>query len=295
MELIVADGMSTDSTREILREIAAQESRLRIIDNPARIMASGFNAALTSAQGEIIVMMGGHTEIPVDYVLTCVRAHQQNLAECVGGPIHTLPENKKAEAISLALSSRFGVGPVSFRVGCVEPKYVDTVAFGAYSRKIIDQVGTLDEELVRNQDDEFNYRLRKHGARILLIPHIKARYSSRATLRSLWSQYFQYGYWKVRVLQKHPRQMQPRQFIPGLFVATFTLSLLACLFSADMKWGFPVLVTTYLMASLVASLQIALTTEQWRLVLLLPLVFTTIHFAYGIGFLVGLVRFCNRW
>jgi hypothetical protein len=240
-------------------------------------------------------MMGGHTEIPPNYVSTCVSALQQGLAECAGGSTETQAETEWAEAIALALRSRFGIGPVAFRAGCAEQEYVDTVAFGAYSRRIIDQIGVLDDELVRNQDDEFNYRLRKHGGRILLLPGISARYSSRATLRSLWSQYFQYGYWKVRVLQKHPRQMQPRQFAPALLVSALALSLLTRSLAPEVKWGSILLGALYLSASLAASLGVASRGRKWRLLALLPAVFATLHFAYGFGFLAGLARFWNRW
>jgi glycosyltransferase involved in cell wall biosynthesis len=295
LEVLVADGMSNDGTRDILQAIAAQDARVRIVDNPARIMASGFNKALGQARGEFIVMMGGHTEIAPNYVSTCVSALQQGLAECAGGSTETQAESDWAEAIALALSSRFGVGPVAFRVGCAERKYVDTVAFGAYSRRIIDQIGVLDEELVRNQDDEFNYRLRKEGGRILLLPGIPARYTSRATLRSLWNQYFQYGYWKVRVLQKHPRQMQPRQFAPALFVSALALSLLAWCLAPGAKWLVVMLGGLYLSTSLAASLAVASRSRKWRLLALLPAVFATLHFAYGFGFLAGLAHFWKRW
>ena len=119
-------------------------------------------------------MLGGHTEIVPDFVSNCVRLLEQEKADCVGGPLETVCETPKAEAISLAMSSPFGVGGVAFRTGTQEEKYVDTVAFGAYTREIIERAGALDEEMVRNQDDEYNYRLRKLGARILLCQALNA-------------------------------------------------------------------------------------------------------------------------
>ena len=295
LEVLVADGMSDDGTREILQAIAAEDGRVRIIDNPAGIMASGFNKALGHARGEFIVMMGGHTEASPNYVSTCVHALQQGLAECAGGMTESRAEGNWAKAIALALSSRFGVGPVAFRLDCAEQKYVDTVAYGVYSRRAIDRIGILDEELVRNQDDEFNYRLRKQGGRILLLPGISARYSNRATLKSLWGQYYQYGYWKVRVLQKHPRQMQPRQFVPALFVSALALSLPAWFLAPGTKWLALTLGSLYASASLAASFGVALSGRKWRLTALLPAVFATLHFGYGFGFLTGLAHFWNRW
>src|SRR5262249_38880027 len=156
------------------------------------------------------------------------------------------------------------------------------------------RAGLFDEELVRDQDDEYNYRLRHMGARILLAADVRCRYYSRSSLRSLWRQYFGYGYWKVRVLQKHPRQMQPRQFVPPLFVAALLLSLLAAPFTAGGAYLFGLAAGPYLVANAVASL-LAAKRGGWSLLPPLPAVFATLHLAYGLGFLLGLVKFWNRW
>jgi succinoglycan biosynthesis protein ExoA len=171
---------------------------------------------------------------------------------------------------------------------------VDTVAFGAYTRRVIERTGRLDEEMVRNQDDEYNYRLRKLGGKILLSPSVRSRYYSRSTLRALWRQYFQYGFWKVRVLQKHPRQMQPRQFVPPLFVASCLISLLLAPFAKLGLWLFAAALGPYLIANLGWSIVTA-RKSNWRLLPLLFLTFATLHISYGLGFLLGISRFWNRW
>jgi succinoglycan biosynthesis protein ExoA len=295
MEIIVADGMSTDGTRSIVSAGAACDSRIRLLDNPRRIMPSGFNLGLKAARGDIIMMMGGHTEIAPDYIRTSAGLLQKGLADCVGGPIKTVGETGVAQAISLAMSSRFGVGGSAFRIGCCERKYVDTVAFGAYTRDIMERAGPLDEELVHAQDDEFNYRLRKVGGRILITPELRSRYTSRSSMPSLWRQYFHYGYWKVRILQKHPRQMQVRQFVPAVFV----FSILASLVFAGIRpaMGTPMMLLlggSYLLAMWFVSMSLALRSE-WRLAPAIALSFPVLHFSYGSGFLVGLFKFCNRW
>jgi glycosyltransferase involved in cell wall biosynthesis len=294
LEVLVADGMSDDGTRDLLSGYAERDARIRIIDNPARIMVTGFNAGLDVSRGEVVIMLGGHSEIAPDYVGNCVRYLQQDLADCVGGPIETIANSAMGSAIALAMSTPFGIGGVAFRVGTETEGYVDTVAFGAYTRKIITQGGRLDEELVRNQDDEYNYRLRKLGARILLSPAIRSRYYSRSTLGALWSQYFQYGLWKVRVMQKHPRQMRPRQFAPPLFVAACLLSLGLSLFSPLGLWLCALVFGSYLLANLCCSF-LAVRKGSWKLLPLLPVIFATLHFSYGSGFLLGLARFWNRW
>jgi succinoglycan biosynthesis protein ExoA len=294
LEVLVADGMSDDGTRDLLSGYAERDARIRIIDNPARIMVSGFNAGLDVSRGEVVIMLGGHSEIAPDYVGNCVRYLQQDVADCVGGPIETIANSAMGSAIALAMSTPFGIGGVAFRVGTEKEDYVDTVAFGAYTRKIIARAGRLDEELVRNQDDEYNYRLRKLGARILLSPSIRSRYYSRSTLGALWSQYFQYGFWKVRVMQKHPRQMRPRQFVPPLFVLACLLSLGLSLFSPLGLWLCALGFGSYLLANLGCSVA-AVQKGSWNLLPLMPIIFATLHFSYGFGFLLGLVRFWNRW
>jgi len=191
------------------------------------------------------------------------------------------------------------VGDSTFRTVSNKTMLVDTIAFPAYTRDIVERVGLFDEELVRNQDDDYNYRLRKIGAKVLLASDVRSRYYSRSSLRSLWRQYFQYGYWKVRVMQKHPRQMRPRQFVPPLFVAALLLSLAAAPFS--FIWGAwfaaPVGLTagSYALANFVASVSITVKRRDWPLFWLLPIAFAILHVSFGLGFLVGLVKFRNRW
>ncbi|MGH9767568.1 MAG: glycosyltransferase family 2 protein, partial [Blastocatellia bacterium] len=151
-----------------------------------------------------------------------------------------------------------------------------------------------------NQDDEYNYRLRKLGAKILLADDVRARYYSRSRIRSLIRQYFQYGYWKVRVLQKHPRQMSARQFVPPLFVAALSTSALLALILSHgrlglIAWALPAIICScYTIANLVASAALA-RSIGWHHSFLLPPVFASIHLSYGLGFLLGLIKFAPRW
>lgn len=294
MEVIVADGMSDDGTRDLVRAAAERDLRIRLVDNQGRIAPTALNAALSVARGEIVVRVDGHCEIAPDYVSRCVAHLSSGEADGVGGPLETIGETRVAQVIALAMSSGFGVGGSPFRTRKDWSGLVDTVAFPAYTRAAVELAGPFDEELVRNQDDEYNYRLRSRGARILLAADVRARYYSRGTLGSLFRQYFQYGLWKVRVLQKHPRQMRPRQFVPPVFAA----SLLACVLAAPVavwaRLGLLGIIAAYSAANLGAS---ALTGRAGPFpeVILLPVVFTTLHVSYGFGFLAGLARFRNRW
>jgi glycosyltransferase involved in cell wall biosynthesis len=292
LEIIVADGLSTDGTRETAASFNESHPSLRVIRNAGKIVPTGLNAAIAAARGAIVVRVDGHCEIATDYVSQCVR-HLQAGAEAVGGRIETVGETLVARAIAAALSSRFGVGDSAFRTTRGQTRLVDTVAFPAYPRAVLDRLGPFDEELVRNQDDEYNYRLRKHGGRVLLAASVRSRYFSRSSLTSLSRQYFQYGYWKVRVMQKHPRQMRARQFVPALFVLTLVTSLGAALLSAAPWWVFTSVAATYLAMNLAAS--VSASGGRVATGLLLPIVFVILHVSYGCGFLSGLVAFANRW
>lgn len=294
MEVIVADGLSTDGTRDIVNVLRRQNQHLYLIDNPGQIVSTGLNAALRLAKGEIIVRVDGHCEIAADYVSRCVLHLTEYKVDCVGGPLETIGDTFSARAIAAAMSSGFGVGASAFRTGTREAKLVDTVAFPGILRETIQRVGPFDEELVRNQDDEYSYRLRKLGGQILLSPDIQARYYSRASFRKLWKQYFQYGYWKVRVLQKHSGQMSARQFVPPLFVMTLLLLILSAPFFVLSRWLLLGVISSYAVLNLGAAITAALKTG-WRFFPLFPLSFTIIHLAYGCGFLVGILKFWNRW
>lgn len=292
-EVIVADGRSTDDTRARLAGLVAGHPNLRVIDNAGGIVSTGLNAALRVVRGDVVVRVDGHCEIAPDYVERCVAHLQEPGVQVVGGPLQTLGQTPTAQAIAVAMSSPFGVGNAAFRTGQLDA-FVDTVAFPAFPRSLLAQAGPFDEELVRNQDDEYNYRLREMGARIRLAHDVRARYYSRSSFGSLARQYFQYGYWKVRVMQKHPWQMRPRQFAPPLLVATLSaLSLAATWLPPARGWLFAV-VFVYVAATVSAALLTA-RRQGWRYFPSLCLAFPTLHLSYGAGFLYGLLRFAGRW
>ena len=300
LEIVVADGLSDDGTLQILERMAAAEPRLRVIANPHGIVAPGLNLAIAEARGEVVIRVDGHCEIEPTYVKRCVevigrhRAEDGDLLLGVGGPIETVGKTWVARAIAAGMSSLFGVGGSDFRVGSKTERSVDTVAFPGYPRATLDAVGPFDEELVRNQDDEYNYRLREAGGKVVLSPDIRSKYHSRSSLSSLWRQYFQYGMWKVRVMQKHPRQMKARQFVPALFVLALFKTLIAGFIMPPVWIFFALVAGSYLVVNLAASIAVSFK-RGLPLLPALPAVFAILHFAYGFGFLWGIVRFALRW
>ena len=293
VEVLVADGTSDDGTAEFVREFMATDPRVRLVENPGRIVSTGLNAALRQARGSVIVRVDGHCEIAPDYVSRCVDHLERGEAEGVGGPLETIGQDGVSSIIARAMSSQFGVGGSDFRTTSGKTAYVDTVAFPAYLRDAIDRAGPFDEELVRNQDDEYNCRLRSKGGRILLAADVHARYYARSSFGSLWRQYRQYGYWKVRVLQKHPRLMSFRHFVPPTFVAVLVTLAVASLFSAPSRVLLAGVLALYAGAVLLATAMTARHIDPE--ILGLPLAFVILHVSYGSGFLVGLAKFRDRW
>ncbi len=295
MEVLVADGMSTDGTRDIVADLSSRhlQHSVRVVDNPGRIVATGLNAALKATKGEVVVRIDGHCRIAPDYVTRCVEHLRRDDVDGVGGPINTVASTPVGRAIAAAMSSTFGVGGAAFRTVRDKTMLVDTVPFPAYTRRAIDIAGPFDEELIRNQDDEYNYRLRKLGARILMASDVRSDYYCRTSLRSLWLQYYQYGFYKVRVMQKHVLQMQLRHFVPPLFVLFVVGGLILGSVSAWVRRLWVLVLLTYGLAILIASIVAAHRTGVHR-PWLLPVAFPILHLSYGSGFLVGLVAFARR-
>lgn len=294
MEVLVVDGMSTDRTYEIIRKLIAEPRRfaVRLLENKGRIVPTGMNLAVRQAKGDVIIRVDGHTVIASDYVRQCVLALRRTGADSVGGRMTGIGVSTFGHAVALATSSPFGVGGARFHYSDLE-EWTDTAYMGAWHRSVFERIGLFDERLVRNQDDEFSYRLRAAGGRILLSPQIKSEYTVRSTPWRLLKQYFQYGFWKVLVLQKHTFQMRPRQFVPPAFVLGLGLSLGSGLLGWSW-WPLALVLGSYLLANLCASLL----TAGWqglRYLPLLPWTYAILHLGYGTGFLLGLARFIRRW
>lgn len=294
IEILVADGMSTDHTRAIVRDFQNRHSNIHLVNNPNLIVPTAMNVAMTFARGDVIIRVDGHCIIAPNYIRNCVAHLAAGNVDGVGGPMETIGETALSETIAVAMSSRFGVGNSAFRTETGTTKLVDTIPFPAYSREIVERAGYYDEELVRNQDDEYNYRIRELGGKLLLADNVRSTYYSRDSLGKLWKQYFQYGLYKVRVFQKHPHQMSLRQFVPPAFVAALILfSIMALIVNTGLVLlGF--VAASYLGANLLASLLTA-ARKGWRHFALLPVMFGILHVSYGAGFLAGLVIFMNRW
>ncbi len=293
MEILVVDGDSDDETAAVVEEFSRRTGgRICLLQNPARIVPPALNLAIRAARGAVIARVDGHTRIDPDYLRVGVETLARTGADNVGGPMTAVGGGTLGDAVARVTSSRFGVGSY-FHYGTTE-REVDTVYLGMWPRAVFSRIGLFDEELVRNQDDELNYRLRKAGGRVLLNPEMRSHYQNRQSLRHLARQYFQYGMWKVRVLQKHPLQMSWRHFVPPAFVGLLlALTGAAPFVSAAAILGVVVALAYLMVVSLLAAnLSAADGIGAWAAA---TAAFVIIHVCWGAGFLFGLMRFARRW
>lgn len=299
-EVIIADGMSDDGTRAVLDMYAAQHPGFRVVSNPGRIVSTGLNAAIRQARGVYVVRMDAHTRYARDYCLRCVEVLELTGADNVGGPARTQACSRRARAIAAAYHSPFSTGGARFHRPDFEG-WVDTVPYGCWRKRTLEQLGLFDEGLVRNQDDELNLRLLRAGGRIWQDPTIVSWYSPRSNVSDLFRQYLQYGFWKVAVIRKHRAPASWRHLVPATFVLANLLLAAAVALTGLVGARHSLVVsavlcaamaTTYSAALLIASLAAA-RRAGWATLPHLPLIFAAYHFSYGLGFLAGILRFAQ--
>jgi len=289
IRVLVCDGESTDNTQAIVRALAAQDHRVELLINKKQTTPFALNLGIKHADdADVHVILGAHAEIAVDYIRKCVEHLSKDRSiGCVGGILENVNEDRTSELIAKAMSSPFGVGNAHFRTG-MKSGFVDTVAFGAYRSEVFSKVGYFDEDLTRNQDDEFNYRVIKGGFRIFLDPEIRAKYYVRASFSKLRKQYYQYGYWKVYVNKKHGAVTSMRQLVPPAFVLFLLSGIGAVFLPGWLGFYWPLLFIIYfVLAGYSAVKQGARVNEIAGVVLAMM----TMHVNYGTGYIAGFIRF----
>lgn len=286
VEFLLIDGGSTDGTRERLAQAAAEDPRLRVLDNPAGHIPSALNAGLRAARGSFVARMDAHTLYPAAYLASGVRRLEAGEADWVSGAAIAHGEGRWSARVALALSTPLGVGAASFRTatGVVE---TDTGFTGVLRRQTLERLGGWDEGSLVNEDAEIAARLRAAGGRIICVPEMAARYIPRDGLRPLARQYFRYGMYRARTSGLHPHGLRRSNMLPPGVVLTIGAALAAPgLLRPVARAG----VGAYAGAVLVTCARLA-RAAGWRDAIALPAVFATMHLSWGAGFLVGCARF----
>jgi succinoglycan biosynthesis protein ExoA len=292
MEVVIADGGSTDGTLVAIEEWQTKFPDLSVIvvKNSAHTIPAALNAAITAASGAIIVRLDAHSKPQPDYVERAVNALNEGRGENVGGIWKIQPGNEKwiARSIAAAAGHPIGVGDARYRF-TDQAGYVDTVPFGSFKRELIDRIGMFDETLLSNEDYEFNARVMQSGGKVWLDPQIQSEYFARSNLRALARQYWRYGYWKRQMLRRYPETLRWRQALPPSFVAGLIVLGLAAPFFRLARWALLIIIGLYILVLLAAGIQLAAKKKDLAMVVGVPLAIATMHFSWGSGFLWSLV------
>jgi succinoglycan biosynthesis protein ExoA len=289
VELIVADGASTDGSLNLLQAAAgAAGIAVRVVDNPRRWVSPGLNACIAIARGDLIVRLDFHARYPPDYLRLCALAAQETGGWNVGGRLVPDGQTPTERAIACAMDVPFG-GIGWTRAASANTRVeVDTVTFGAFPPDVFRRVGGFDETLVRNQDDELNLRIRLAGGRTILDPAIVVRYRPRGSLAGVWRQYHEYGFWKVPVMLKHKRVLSLRSLAPLAFVVGTGALGLAAARARPARRLLAAEAGAYGAAAAVFALSsVRRRGEPLSLVPRVAATFPAFHFSYGLGMLHG--------
>lgn len=303
-DIVVVDDGSTDGTSAVVEEWGRRDQHVRIVAGPVRGVAAAVNAGVSSLATDIVVRLDGHCRPATDYMARAVALVGLPDVGVAGGVwvIESGAPTLEAEAIAIAAAHPLGSGGAMYRTrnetagdrfnsvpgrfGASEPTDVDTVPFGCFSRSLWEALGGLDERLQSNEDYDFNYRVRQRGLRVVLDPAMQCTYYARPTVSAVARQYARYGWWKARMLVRHPRSIKWRQMMPALLVLAL---LVACVGTAlDDGEGWPWLLAAYPAAMLVGAMHAAATRHRWAATAWLAGIFMTIHLAWGLAFWASL-------
>ena len=283
-EVIVADGGSTDRTRDIVAAMARGDPRVRLIDNPGRMQAAGLNRAIAASRGDIIARQDGHAEWSPDHLRRSVALLLSTGADNVGGRQEAIGDGESGLAIARAMSSPFGVGGARFRYSEHEEE-MPTVFLGTFRRTAFERVGLFDEAYPPHEDYELNERIRSTGGRIVFSPDIRTRYHVRSGLRALGRQYYRYGRGKMRVARTSPRVIRPYHLAAPALVAS--LPVMAAMAVTGRGRRLALAGASAYAAACVIAAQQAGHGESFAVRVRIPAAFAVMHAAWGAGFWAG--------
>lgn len=289
LEVLVVDGMSTDNSRKIVEKISRVNPQVKLIDNPKFTTPHALNEGIKNANAEFIAILGAHAEYAPNYLTTCLElANQHPEVSCVGGPIISKGKTPFAKATAIAMSSIIGVGNAKHRFPDYEG-YAEMACFPIFRREVFNKYGLYDESLIKNQDDEFCFRITKSGGKVFISPKAKSSYFVRESPISLFRQYYDYGYWRVAVLKKHKIPISYRQQVPILFYITFiTLAVMGVL-GKNLVVG-TIVPALYLLLIIVFTIPV-FSRENKKIAVQFPVAVIILHLSYAVGFFTGIIKF----
>lgn len=288
LEILVADGRSTDRTREILAKLSEADPRIRMIDNPARLQAAGLGLLVKQATGEIFVRMDVHCEYAPDYVRRCVETLERTGADNVGGAQRAKAKTFFQKALCAALASPLGVGGAKYRSAEAEG-YVDTVFLGAFRRRVFETVGLWDPGAITNEDAELNQRILESGGQIYLSRDIVVHYFPRDSFKTLAKQYYKYGRGRARTLLKLGKFPTVRPLIPFAMVAGAT-----ALLAIPPLWPIaPLAFATYALATGAEAVRLGARVAPGAIPMVWAM-FPVLHASHGVGFAAGLLQYTRK-
>lgn len=281
-EILLVDGGSTDQTKQVIEKLAIRYPEVKYIPNPEKFVSPGFNKAFSSSTGKYIAFLGAHALYPDRFFNLAIHFLTHENCDSVGGPLKQVGKSEKGKAIAYCMSQTIGVGNTEFRTANTK-MYVVSVAFAVYKRGVFEKIGLLDTDLIRNQDDEFHYRMNANGMKILMVPEMQSTYYVRDTFSSLFKQYYQYGLYKPMVLKKVKSGVRLRHVVPAgfvLYLLTLPLMLLVSVWFISPLFLYGCIISFFALKH-----QGALIEKSYAIIS-----FFILHVSYGAGFLRGLFK-----
>ena len=287
-EIIFLDGNSSDKTIEIINEtLNEKQIKYKIFKNPDRITPKSMNIGIKNSNYDIIIRLDAHSEYPSNYISKCVYYLNKIKADNVGCILETVSEGIIGNAISIVLSSKFGVGNSKFRTNA-QSGYVDTVPFGTFRKELFEEIGYYDERLSRNQDSEFNSRILKNGGKIYLFNDIKIIYHPRDTIGKLVKMAVLNGKWNLYTNYLVPGSMRLRHFVPFAFTISLIIGIISIILNIKLiKFAFLLEMLLYLLLDIIFSVK-EIKNYNVVSILLSLLIYPIFHITYGFGTILGI-------
>ncbi|OGO27618.1 MAG: glycosyl transferase [Chloroflexi bacterium RBG_16_52_11] len=288
MEVIIADGLSEDRTRENILQFqqAHPDISIKIVNNQRRTIPSGLNEGIRASGGEYIIRLDAHCVPQPDYIERCVEALSTGKGDNVGGVWEIQPGGPGwiPRSIAAASAHPLGVGDALYRLGGTA-QVVDTVPFGSFKITLFDRIGLFNESLLTNEDYELNVRIRQAGGSVWLDPRIRSRYFARSSFNQLARQYWRYGFWKGRMIRRYPGTLRWRQLLPPLFITGLLVLSLFAIWNEGAGWLLLAVMGIYLIVLILAGIKLALFKRDFTLMIGIPLAISVMHFTWGSAFL----------